>query len=389
MADTMDTHQHALCTAVDALGTRPHPLRFFRADRPVNPWEPPQAALALAALPVVRSHPGWRTLWINGAAPNSADVAQPVSEGCAPFALRPVAVRGQGPHQALLFCDGSALFGRHLPDPHGGMALLLWPAVAQLRADATKIDKERFARAEAIAGYGVNDVRLRLWEKGQATLLSQHQLWAKADQSRGAHPGFSDLQDAIDRIVAALPAEPVGALGCIGPHGTPIDHAQADWFRRPQWAGMANTNPPWMPHRWIDTDSLEARKTTARGALAWFAIGAQASKVGFHYTDKWAASARPWTSWRVKAYGESHMATYPIDALIASGRLPKKVQDALIGLAIASEGLAYVRDNKERLVQARPPHVGELVVVPPTSAHERMQVAAQWGPTVPWNKGAW
>jgi hypothetical protein len=384
MADQLDIHQQALHRAVDALGTRPHPLRFFRADRPVKVWEPPQAALALAALPVVRAHPGWRTLWTHGAAPNSAEIAEPVSEGCAAFALRPIAVRGQGPNQALLFCDGSALFGRHLPDGHGGLTLLFWPAVAQLRADATKIDKERFARAEAIAGHGVNDVRLRLWEQGKATLLTQQGTWAKADRTRVDHPGFCDLQNAIDRIVAALPAEPVGALACTGPLGTPIDGQQADWFRRPTWAGMANTNPPWMPHRWIDTETLGARREAARAALVWFAIGAQASKATFHYVDRWTSSPRPWSSWRVKTHRDGIVETYAFDTLVALRRLPKAVEDALMAVAIASEGLVYTRGNKERMVQARPPTVAEIVAVPPASAHERMQFAAVWGPTIHW-----
>lgn len=385
MADAPNPHQDALRRAVDGLGVKPHRLRFLRADRAPQTWKPTQAARALSRFTFDRRHPGWRVLTLaNALCAAQGEIADQASLQGSNRAIRPTLVRGMGTTQALLFCDGSALVGRHVVERNGMASLLFWPGIAQIRVDSTKIGKHRFARVEALAGHTVPDVRLRVFAGGEVTLWDVRATWDKHTDTAQRCPALADLQEAIGRIVDALPHEPVAAVPVVGPPGTAIDEAEAVWYNRPQWAGMASTYPAWLPHRWVDPDTIAERQTRAIAALVWFAVGARADKAVFEHADKWSIKDKHWHEWSITVSRGKDRITYPVEAVIAHPNTPPEVRKALYNLAICSEGFSYEIGSSERLGSPKAPNVGTQIGTPPPSAHQKMQAVQAFGPSVDW-----
>lgn len=367
-------HQHALRQAVDHLGTKPHPLRFFRADRAPSLLRPTRALLALHALSEGMTNQLTTLLPTPTHRSPTTSWSQFLDRRCTPSLMgqpnRSLVIAGFGPGRILVFADSSILFARQ-----EGSRLVFWPGVAHLRSDGP-----RSVSSDGHQGpwWGVavknlvhrHHAVLQLAEGMKATkdagaFYYDYTTWnhEHSPPQGAADDQLAKLRTAIDAIDTALGAYPDSLSNRFEDRGT-------------RW-------PLWLPYREVSVRDSARIVKDAIPALQWLLLstpsctGAALTGYGTETVRRTiylratlpAKNPHTWRDWQELSLD---LLLAQIDSL--------DVQHHLKRLNTLTNGVELTLRRNERIPHIHTLPAPDIKIPLATTAHARMQLIARFGP---------
>lgn len=364
MTDT----QTLLSTTITNQGTSPHPLRFFRTDRPISFTKPSRAYMALGGLLERGLSEGQVRLDLGPKERAHTHLIEALSTQCHhPHTLRSLVVAGRKTGRALIFSDGSVLFARQV-----AAHLTVWPAIAWLRREGPRLHTGGPLWGVAARVGTKNKAPELVLAEGQSpsggrgTALGTATTWWRDPVPESPVSLLLDrMRTAIDATTDALFAHGY----CLDPkaqRGTP------DW-------------PKWLPWRTIADSEVATVYAEALPGLLWLASGIPDAQTIGVQPSSWVPAGnierRPLYI-VVHAPGKRHTCT--LDCLLDTMPVPAALQPALHRLCTAGWGRVFQTRHTQGL-----PHLGAPTLpdsgayATQTSAHDRLVLIRRYGAVCP------